>query len=71
MELQTHQQRVVTEHDELQQKYYKLIDFICSEKFTTVPAPEQERLYSQSDIMHAYINVLDRRIAAFTSLTVV
>lgn len=66
MELPPHQQRVVAEKAELDEKIGKLFGFIISEKFeASVPQDEQHRLNLQYNIMMAYSKVLELRIAAF------
>jgi hypothetical protein len=42
-ELQPHQQRVVEEHAELEDKLSKLQAFIIGEKFASVPHAEQSK----------------------------
>jgi len=67
MELKPHQQRVVTEKAELDEKLAKLSAFINSENFATVvkDKDERQRLIVQEDIMKDYSEVLGERIAAF------
>jgi len=65
MELQPHQQRVVTEREELKQKHDKLIDFMKSDKINQLTQLETNLLCLQSDIMSSYLNVLSRRIELF------
>lgn len=65
MELQPFQQRVIDERDDLEIKASKLQDFILSDKFSSVPADERQRLVLQRNLMVAYVIVLDQRIAAF------
>ena len=65
MELQPHQQRVVTEKAELDEKLAKLNAFGQGPIFATLPPDEQERLIRQSKIMDQYSVVLGERIAAF------
>lgn len=67
MTLQPHQQRVVTERDELKYKTKALTTFIdLNATFSTLPKREQELLQQQEVIMRNYITVLDQRIALFT-----
>lgn len=61
----SHQQRVVEEKAELDEKLAKLNAFGQGEIFPTLPAEEQERLMRQSKIMDQYSVVLSERIAAF------
>lgn len=60
-----HQERVVKEKDELDEKLAKLNAFGRGEVFSTLPLDEQERLIRQSKIMDQYSVVLGERIAAF------
>ena len=64
-ELQPHQQRVVAERTELDDKLGKLQAFITGAKFDSVPDAEQGRLVLQHHIMTALALVLEQRIAAF------
>jgi len=65
-ELQPHQQRVVDERFELNDKATKLNDFIGNNPlFENIASDEQEDLKVQLDIMFQYIEVLDRRILRF------
>jgi len=65
MELQPHQQRVVTEKAELDEKLDKLIAFFATPTFGSLPSDEQQRLASQCEYMGKYAVVLGERIAAF------
>lgn len=60
-----HQQRVVDEKAELDEKMDKLTAFMDTPIFATVPAAEQERLVMQLMHMGSYTAVLHERIAAF------
>ena len=62
-----HQQRVVTELDELEARRHRLATFIHTpdSKFVGLDALEQTRLIRQYAIMGDYVNVLKERIAAF------
>ena len=67
--LQPHQQRVVDEKNELDEKLKKLRAF-CSQVggiFDALPTEEKQRLTEQEGHMAAYSEVLGRRIAAFTT----
>lgn len=64
-ELQPHQQRVVAERTELEDRLGKLQAFITGEKFASIPDAEQGRLVLQHHIMIALALVLEQRIAAF------
>lgn len=65
MNLQPHQQRVITERDELQTKLDALTRFIDSTLFETLPKAEQGRLQRQKLIMIDYLAVLNERIEAW------
>ena len=65
-ELLPHQQRVVTERDELEKKFKDLVTFILENPiFVSLPDKEQEDLTLQQELMGKYIDVLNRRIARF------
>ena len=65
MNLSPHQQRVVTEKAELDDKRAKLNGFFESAIFAGLPKEEQSRLWRQSEVMEDYSEVLGKRIAAF------
>lgn len=61
-----HQQRVVDEKAELDEKLTKLVAFIAENPiFKTLDEAEQHRLRLQRDYMQSYSNILGERIAAF------
>jgi hypothetical protein len=62
-----HQERVVTEKSELDEKRMKLDAFIdpTNQVFAGLPEAEQARLGRQLAIMDQYSRVLGERIAAF------
>lgn len=65
--LQPHQQRLVDEKRELDEKLEKLRAF-CSKScgvFDSLPTEEKQRLTEQEGHMAAYSDVLRRRIEAF------
>lgn len=64
-ELQPHQQRVVTERAELDEKRAKLEAFIGSDTYFTLSGMEQNRLQRQHWAMTDYSNILSERIRAF------
>jgi len=66
MELQPHQQRVVDEKSDLDEKREKLEFFKNGSFFLTLPLAEQERLNKQADAMALYSSILDERITAFS-----
>lgn len=63
--LQPHQQRVVAEKVQLDDKLAKLTAFMQGETFKALPEDEQDRLLRQSIAMRDYSAVLDERAAAF------
>ena len=64
--MQPHQERVVAEKAELDEKLGKLVEFIKgAEIFTQLPEAERGRLVRQADVMRDYSNILRERIAAF------
>lgn len=67
MELQPHQQRVVAEKAELDEKLAKMDAFGRTPLFASLPADEQGRLNRQHSLMEQYSAVLGERIAAFTA----
>lgn len=60
-----HQQRVVTERDELADKIAKLAAFLPTPTYQRLPDEEQTRLADQVDVMRLYCTVLNQRIDAF------
>lgn len=65
--LAPHQQRVVQEKEELDEKLSKLSAFIDSPNFAITVKDENEiaRLVCQEEIMKDYSEILAERIAAF------
>jgi hypothetical protein len=63
--MQPHQERVVTEKKELDDKREKLGAFIQGDFFQTLPAGERNRLSQQAIAMTTYSTILGERIAAF------
>lgn len=63
--LQAHEERVVTERNELHDKFSKLSAFLDNPKFLEIDEAEQRRLKQQWGYMELYLDVLDQRIAAF------
>lgn len=64
-ELQPHQQRVVTEKEELSEKLTNLLAFFQTPIFSGLSEAEQSRLRNQARFMDGYAAVLEERIAAF------
>jgi len=65
MELQPHQERVVTEKAELDHKIQKLSEFVSGSIYGTLTEAEQFRMSKQLDLMQQYSEVLGERIDAF------
>ncbi len=65
MGLQPHQQRVVDEKKELDDKREKLIAFFCTPIFAALDQSEKDRLRLQHGVMGIYSEILGQRIAAF------
>ena len=60
-----HQERVVHEKKELDEKVAKLDAFVRTDFYKTLPADEQGRLKWQQYVMEEYSRILGDRIAAF------
>jgi hypothetical protein len=65
--MKPHQQRVVIERSELDEKRDKLIVFIGGDIYRTLDKVEQSRLNRQLEAMTLYSNILGERIAAFVA----
>ena len=65
MALQPHQDRVVAEKADLDDKLGKLLAFFQAPTFGTLSEAEQSRLRNQARFMDGYSAVLAERIAAF------
>jgi len=63
--MQPHQERVVKEKAELDEKLSKLRLFFTSPTFSTVNVEEQDRLKRQEEAMHTYSEILGERINGF------
>lgn len=63
--MKPHQERVVTEKSELDDKRGKLTAFIGGDTYRTLDQVEQSRLNRQLEAMTLYSNILGERIAAF------
>jgi hypothetical protein len=57
--------RVRAEKDDLDAKRSKLLEFMKTERFTSLPETEQERMMKQYDVMGSYMSILRERISAF------
>lgn len=60
-----HQERVVQEKRDLDEKLSKLCAFLGSDLFLTLPTEERNRLTRQHNAMIQYSQILGERIAAF------
>lgn len=60
-----HQQRVVDEKSELDEKLQKLSDFRKGSFCATLPTDEKDRLSHQQQTMETYSQILSDRIAHF------
>ena len=65
--MKPHQERVVTEKNELDAKRENLTVFLGSEVCRTLHKMEQSRLNRQLEAMTLYSNILGERIAAFVA----
>lgn len=63
--MQPHQQRVVDEKTELDEKRAKLEAFTHTEDFANLPRSERDRLEHQAFHMTAYSDILAARIFEF------
>lgn len=61
----THQQRVLAEKAELDERREKLVAFFATPTFHGLPESEQIRMERQAVAMRAYSEILGERIAAF------
>ena len=65
-EFAPHQQRVVDEKNELEDRFKKLDSFILDNPiFTSLPQEEQDLLTEQKSLMERYLAVLIKRIERF------
>lgn len=63
--MQPHQERVVKEKEELDEKREKLTGFIGGKIYRELNAAEQSRLNRQLEAMTLYSNILGERISNF------
>lgn len=63
--MKPHQERIVTEKNELDEKRGKLTAFIGGDTYRTLDQVEQSRLNRQLEAMTLYSNILGERIVAF------
>lgn len=64
--MKPHQERVVTEKDDLDEKRGKLTIFIGGDIYRTLDQAERSRLNRQLEAMTLYSGILGERITAFT-----
>ena len=64
-DLPPHQQRVVQERHELDERLGKLVAFLSGSIFQKLPEAERTRLESQAAVMGCYSDILGERIAYF------
>ena len=62
-----HQQRVVDEKTDLDEKLTKLLAFFQTDMFKSLLEAERSRLRNQARFMDGYSAVLEERIAAFAN----
>ena len=67
--MQPHQQRVVDEKAELDEKSAKLNTFFNTARFDKLSSEEQDRMHRQYECMVRYSAVLGERIVAFLTRT--
>lgn len=63
--LPAHQQRVIGEKAQLEERVSKLADFLDGDVFRSLDAAEQERLTVQLGAMREYAQILGERVSAF------
>jgi len=63
--LQPHQQRIVDEKAELDERLAKLMTFTCTPTFAALDEAERNRLAQQAETMAKYSEILGERIEAF------
>lgn len=63
--MEPHQERVVKEKSELDEKIGKLVPFLKTSIFAGLPEEEKDRLGRQLGIMQQYSDILNERISAF------
>lgn len=68
VKIQPHQQRVVDEKAELDERRSKLLAFFNTDLFRRLDQAEKDRLRTQHSVMGVYSEVLGQRITAFTQV---
>lgn len=64
--MQPHQERVVQEKQELDERLFKLRLFLEKQAFKELPEKERDLLVEQEVCMHTYSDVLGERIALWS-----
>ena len=64
--MQPHQQRVIDEAAELDDRLGKLVDFLPTPLCLSLPFDERSRLSRQAQVMAEYSAILHERISAFS-----
>ena len=67
--MQSWQERVIQERDDLQLKWNKLNDYKRQERFANLETHDRRLLLKQWMIMSAYLEVLNERIQRFMDTT--
>lgn len=66
MDFKPHEQRVIQERNDLNEKIQKLDDFIeRNDLFKELPSRDQELMTSQYNVMLQYVRILNERIGRF------
>lgn len=60
-----HQQRVIGEREQVNDRLIKLTAFLYTDTFNELPDDERSLMYAQQAAMQDYVGVLDERIALF------
>lgn len=63
--MEPHEERVVQEKSELDEKIGKLVPFLKTRIFAGLPEEEKDRLARQLGVMQQYSHILNERISAF------
>lgn len=67
--MKPHEQRVVDEKADLDERLRKLVSFCYTDTCLALPSDEQQRLSRQAGLMQKLSDVLGERIAAFPKET--
>ena len=63
--MREHEQRVVTERDELADKSSKLSGFMTGKIYDDLPYEDRKLLEAQNSTMQSYVTILNMRISRF------